>query len=169
MTSHFLPSPQACSGKFMPVMQWLYFDALECLPEDKQALTEDKCLPVCEGAPRGRYYYGSLQDSSSLILLPSHDSVPEPLWWAGGCIWLRPAREAGQAKVLLGEWSHWAPAASSLLASGQSLLESPAPQGRVIVISSLSPFSLYHKKAWYVPVVPPLVPPSFDDSGYLCL
>uniref|UniRef100_A0A452T4A0 Ubiquitin-like modifier-activating enzyme 1 n=1 Tax=Ursus maritimus TaxID=29073 RepID=A0A452T4A0_URSMA len=36
---------KACSGKFMPVMQWLYFDALECLPEDKQALTEDKCLP----------------------------------------------------------------------------------------------------------------------------
>ncbi|XP_024904746.1 ubiquitin-like modifier-activating enzyme 1 isoform X4 [Pteropus alecto] len=36
---------KACSGKFMPVMQWLYFDALECLPEDKEALTEDKCLP----------------------------------------------------------------------------------------------------------------------------
>lgn len=29
----------------MPIMQWLYFDALECLPEDKEALTEDKCLP----------------------------------------------------------------------------------------------------------------------------
>ncbi|XP_058570974.1 ubiquitin-like modifier-activating enzyme 1 isoform X3 [Neofelis nebulosa] len=36
---------KACSGKFMPIMQWLYFDALECLPEDRQALTEDKCLP----------------------------------------------------------------------------------------------------------------------------
>ncbi|KAM8893344.1 LOW QUALITY PROTEIN: ubiquitin-like modifier-activating enzyme 1 [Lycaon pictus] len=36
---------KACSGKFMPIMQWLYFDALECLPEDKEALTEDKCLP----------------------------------------------------------------------------------------------------------------------------
>lgn len=87
----------------MPVMQWLYFDALECLPEDKQALAEDKCLPVCEGSLWGRYYYGSLQGSSSLILLPSCDSVPEPLRWAGGCIWLRPAREAGQAKILLGE------------------------------------------------------------------
>lgn len=32
----------------MPIMQWLYFDALECLPEDREALTEDKCHPVCE-------------------------------------------------------------------------------------------------------------------------
>ncbi|XP_060993873.1 ubiquitin-like modifier-activating enzyme 1 [Dama dama] len=36
---------KACSGKFMPIMQWLYFDALECLPEDQEALSEDKCLP----------------------------------------------------------------------------------------------------------------------------
>ncbi|CAI9181561.1 unnamed protein product [Rangifer tarandus platyrhynchus] len=36
---------KACSGKFMPVMQWLYFDALECLPEGQEALSEDKCLP----------------------------------------------------------------------------------------------------------------------------
>ncbi|NIG59322.1 ubiquitin-like modifier-activating enzyme 1 [Pontoporia blainvillei] len=36
---------KACSGKFMPVMQWLYFDAVECLPEDQEAFTEDTCLP----------------------------------------------------------------------------------------------------------------------------
>ncbi|XP_069501606.1 ubiquitin-like modifier-activating enzyme 1 [Ambystoma mexicanum] len=38
---------KACSGKFMPIMQWLYFDALECLPEaDKETLlTEEKCRP----------------------------------------------------------------------------------------------------------------------------
>ncbi|XP_062040592.1 ubiquitin-like modifier-activating enzyme 1 [Lepus europaeus] len=36
---------KACSGKFMPIMQWLYFDALECLPENKAAFMEDKCLP----------------------------------------------------------------------------------------------------------------------------
>lgn len=47
----FLSPPQACSGKFMPIMQWLYFDALECLPEDQEALTEDKCLPVCGWDP----------------------------------------------------------------------------------------------------------------------
>ncbi|XP_006140627.1 ubiquitin-like modifier-activating enzyme 1 [Tupaia chinensis] len=37
---------KACSGKFMPIMQWLYFDALECLPENRAGLTEDKCLPL---------------------------------------------------------------------------------------------------------------------------
>ncbi|KAM4663872.1 ubiquitin-like modifier-activating enzyme 1 isoform 1-T2 [Discoglossus pictus] len=38
---------KACSGKFMPVMQWLYFDALECLLEEnaESALTEEKCRP----------------------------------------------------------------------------------------------------------------------------
>ncbi|XP_029466459.1 ubiquitin-like modifier-activating enzyme 1 [Rhinatrema bivittatum] len=36
---------KACSGKFMPIMQWLYFDALECLPEENKdsLLTEEKC------------------------------------------------------------------------------------------------------------------------------
>lgn len=38
---------QACTGKFMPIMQWLYFDALECLPEvDEVLLTEEECAPV---------------------------------------------------------------------------------------------------------------------------
>ena len=36
---------KACSGKFMPIKQWLYFDALETLPEDTSALTEDECAP----------------------------------------------------------------------------------------------------------------------------
>ncbi|XP_053551798.1 ubiquitin-like modifier-activating enzyme 1 [Bombina bombina] len=38
---------KACTGKFMPVMQWLYFDALECLPEENVdvVLTEEKCSP----------------------------------------------------------------------------------------------------------------------------
>ena len=34
---------KACSGKFMPIKQWLYFDALECLPEDRSKLTEAGC------------------------------------------------------------------------------------------------------------------------------
>ncbi|KAL6112008.1 uncharacterized protein ACO6RY_08859 [Pungitius sinensis] len=34
---------KACSGKFTPLQQWLYFDALECLPEDEDQLTE-RCL-----------------------------------------------------------------------------------------------------------------------------
>lgn len=37
---------KACSGKFTPINQWLYFDALECLPEDTSVLTEENCAPV---------------------------------------------------------------------------------------------------------------------------
>ena len=39
---------QACSGKFTPIQQWLYFDALECLPEESadSVLTEESCKPV---------------------------------------------------------------------------------------------------------------------------
>jgi len=37
---------KACSGKFMPINQWLYFDALECLPEDVSELSEEECAPV---------------------------------------------------------------------------------------------------------------------------
>lgn len=35
---------KACSGKFMPIQQYYYFDALECLPE--QDLTEEECKPL---------------------------------------------------------------------------------------------------------------------------
>uniref|UniRef100_A0A3Q3XCH3 E1 ubiquitin-activating enzyme n=1 Tax=Mola mola TaxID=94237 RepID=A0A3Q3XCH3_MOLML len=31
---------KACSGKFTPLQQWLYFDALECLPEEEDQLAE---------------------------------------------------------------------------------------------------------------------------------
>ena len=34
-------SLQACSGKFNPIMQWFYFDALECLPEDFDLLPDE--------------------------------------------------------------------------------------------------------------------------------
>ncbi|KAF3860507.1 hypothetical protein F7725_000762 [Dissostichus mawsoni] len=38
---------KACTGKFMPLMQWLYFDALECLAEQEGGaeLTEEECAP----------------------------------------------------------------------------------------------------------------------------
>uniref|UniRef100_A0A2K5PZN5 Ubiquitin-like modifier-activating enzyme 1 n=1 Tax=Cebus imitator TaxID=2715852 RepID=A0A2K5PZN5_CEBIM len=39
----------ACSGKFMPITQWLYFDALECLPEEKVDFMEDQYLPHQNG------------------------------------------------------------------------------------------------------------------------
>jgi len=35
---------KACSGKFMPIVQWFYFDALECIPADLK-LTEKDCKP----------------------------------------------------------------------------------------------------------------------------
>ncbi|KAG1656714.1 Ubiquitin-like modifier-activating enzyme 1 [Nymphon striatum] len=39
---------KACSGKFTPINQWLYFDALECLPEEnyENILTEESCKPT---------------------------------------------------------------------------------------------------------------------------
>ncbi|XP_035169625.1 ubiquitin-like modifier-activating enzyme 1 [Oxyura jamaicensis] len=38
---------KAVSGKFTPITQWLYFDALECLPEENKEtlLTEEQCRP----------------------------------------------------------------------------------------------------------------------------
>lgn len=39
---------KACSGKFSPLNQWMYFDALECLPKDE--------LPAEEYAPYGNRY-----------------------------------------------------------------------------------------------------------------
>ncbi|XP_069062945.1 ubiquitin-like modifier-activating enzyme 7 isoform X1 [Pleurodeles waltl] len=35
---------KACSGKFTPLKQWMYYDSLECMPEDT-LLTEDACAP----------------------------------------------------------------------------------------------------------------------------
>lgn len=35
---------KACSGKFTPIQQFLYFDAIECLPENE--LTEEDCKPL---------------------------------------------------------------------------------------------------------------------------
>lgn len=35
---------KACSGKFTPIHQYLYFDAIECLPESEP--TEEDCKPI---------------------------------------------------------------------------------------------------------------------------
>ncbi|XP_057365163.1 ubiquitin-like modifier-activating enzyme 1 [Daphnia carinata] len=37
---------KACSEKFSPIVQWLYFDATECLPENQDSLTEENCKPT---------------------------------------------------------------------------------------------------------------------------
>lgn len=36
---------KACSGKFFPIYQWLYFDAIECLPKGVE-LSEEDCAPT---------------------------------------------------------------------------------------------------------------------------
>ncbi|KAM4821713.1 ubiquitin-like modifier-activating enzyme 7 isoform 2-T2 [Thomomys bottae] len=45
---------KAISRKFMPLDQWLYFDALDCLPEDGELLNPEEC------APRGCRYDGQI-------------------------------------------------------------------------------------------------------------
>ncbi|CAH1179580.1 unnamed protein product [Phaedon cochleariae] len=37
---------KACSGKFHPIYQWLYFDAIECLPQDRSEITEELAAPT---------------------------------------------------------------------------------------------------------------------------
>lgn len=36
---------KACSGKFHPIVQWLYFDAVETLPADRAEITEELASP----------------------------------------------------------------------------------------------------------------------------
>ncbi|XP_056641048.1 ubiquitin-like modifier-activating enzyme 1 isoform X1 [Diorhabda sublineata] len=45
---------KACSGKFHPIYQWMYFDAIECLPKDKTEITEQL------SAPKGTRYDGQI-------------------------------------------------------------------------------------------------------------
>lgn len=79
--SLFPSSAQACTGKFMPIMQWLYFDALECLPEaEETVLTEEDCAPVsspcqstsfCKIFPCLLYLFDiSEVDTSQILQLP---------------------------------------------------------------------------------------------------
>lgn len=37
---------KASSGKFHPIYQWLYFDAIECLPQEKTEITEELAAPT---------------------------------------------------------------------------------------------------------------------------
>ncbi|XP_056129409.1 ubiquitin-like modifier-activating enzyme 1 [Lampris incognitus] len=49
---------KACSGKFTPLQQWLYFDALECLPEDLDGLREQ--LTESAFSTKGTRYDGQI-------------------------------------------------------------------------------------------------------------
>jgi ubiquitin-activating enzyme E1 len=64
---------KATSGKFMPLKQWMYFDALECLPEDKTVLTEDECAPQGsrydgQTAVFGRSFQQKLADQKTFVV-----------------------------------------------------------------------------------------------------
>ncbi|KAJ8301710.1 hypothetical protein KUTeg_020697, partial [Tegillarca granosa] len=53
---------KACTGKFNPTFQYLYFDALECLPENAATvLTEDACKPVAVFGKEFQKKMGSLK------------------------------------------------------------------------------------------------------------
>ncbi|CAL8353774.1 unnamed protein product [Gadus morhua 'NCC'] len=49
---------KACSGKFKPLIQWLYFDALECLPKDVD--NKDEQLSDSTFSPDGSRYDGQI-------------------------------------------------------------------------------------------------------------
>lgn len=49
---------KACSGKFHPIYQWLYFDAIECLPKGDLKPTEEDCSPFGSGYDRQIAVFG---------------------------------------------------------------------------------------------------------------
>ena len=78
---------KAASGKFMPLKQWLYFDAEECLPDDGK-----EALPPAETAPRGSRYdsqallsqlfFHSSSTHSTSIHSSRYDSQAAALGWS---------------------------------------------------------------------------------------
>ena len=64
---------KACTGKFTPIYQWLYFDALECLPSDTSSLTPEETAPIgsrYDGqiAVFGKSFQAKLQDLKYFIV-----------------------------------------------------------------------------------------------------
>ena len=46
---------KACSGKFSPIHQWLYYDAIECLPDPLPSLESN-----ADYLPTGNRYDGQI-------------------------------------------------------------------------------------------------------------
>lgn len=62
---------KACSGKFTPIFQWFYYDALECLPEE--TITEEDAQPLgtrydAQIAIFGRKFQEKLADAKWFIV-----------------------------------------------------------------------------------------------------
>jgi ubiquitin-activating enzyme E1 len=50
---------KACSGKFSPLRQHMYFDSLESLPEDGTVISPESCQPVGDRYDGQRAVFGS--------------------------------------------------------------------------------------------------------------
>jgi len=64
---------KATSGKFNPIQQWLYFDALECLPSDLSVLTEEECAPINSRYDKqiaifGRQFQAKIEDQKYFVV-----------------------------------------------------------------------------------------------------
>ena len=67
---------KACSGKFMPIRQLMYFDALECLPDQEEKialLTADSCKPIGnrydgQVAVFGRDFQNQIQKTKNFVV-----------------------------------------------------------------------------------------------------
>lgn len=89
---------QACSGKFTPLRQWLYFDALECLPleEDGVVLTEDACAPVSNNQAHSQY----LENTKVSFRIVSEERTHLHLIrWSLSSVLQRDSRYDGQIAV----------------------------------------------------------------------
>jgi len=97
---------QACSGKFTPLRQWLYFDALECLPleEDGVVLTEDACAPVSSKQAHSQYLENTkVSCLKCLMIFILCAAERQPIWWADCCVWIWFSRQAEETELFSGE------------------------------------------------------------------
>lgn len=95
---------QACSRKFTPLQQWLYFDALECLPEEEDQQAECSPSTVCEEIPRFKQstHTNQTSDLNETFLFSSLTDGYQ-VRRADRCVWVSVPGEAREAEVLPGE------------------------------------------------------------------
>ncbi len=86
---------KACSGKFNPIRQWFYFDALECLPEEFHELPEVRGQLVVS-------VHSRLRKCISHTHTGGREGYRQPLRWSGGCVWSRLSEETGTSEILRG-------------------------------------------------------------------
>lgn len=92
----------------MPIMQWLYFDALECLAEEDGVLpTEEECTPVSVHSKTCAPFFsiGVGDEHKWWRYTCLSLSLPEklPVRWTDCGVWHKAAGYAWQTAVLPGE------------------------------------------------------------------